>query len=382
MRMLGLIAGVSGVLVAAASGCGKPFEAGSGGAGTTSTTSSGGGEGGASAGGGGAGGAGGGNQGGGGSGGCDPADASSCPAGEYCVASTGACAPCAVIGDALQFGPPEVLDVMPPGENPAFPRSRLQGGVEELVFVVKGESGASGDTDIAVTTRTANGWTPATYMDGDAVNTSAAEWAPLYLPDGVEIPGVAINTDLLLFSAVVASKRRVFAASPGASSRAQLPGVNDITYDSYSFALAHAATPLRYWYMRTGGVSFQPALVTQVPGEGPLSVEEISLPGATCPVNVSSTIDLAPWVTPSGEHLLFHTPWTSSCGGTNTWRSFFVKVSPADGQPVNAESRELEIAGLEPDDDVRTPSLSPDLCSVYFASSLDGSPKLYSARRR
>jgi hypothetical protein len=362
MRTLGLMGAVSG-LAFAAIGCGEPFQVGTGatGSATTTTTTSGGGaggEGGVAAGSGG-----GGGQGGGGAA-CDPADPAGCEPGQYCVASTGACAPCAVIGDALQFGAAQALDLQGlegPAPYPSFPRSRLNGGVEELVFVVQGASGGAGDTDIALSTRSAGSWSPGEYFPGEVVNSSSTEWAPLYLPEGTEISGVPISADLLVFSAFVNPRRQIFAASPTSPSRTQLPGVNDSSDDTYSLALAYEAAPPRVWYMRKFGVAFLPTLVTQIPGGSYDVVSEILLPDGVCPVDVEATADLAPWVTPRGEHLLFHADWPASCGGPGVRRGFFVEVNPADGLPVS-EARELEIAGLPAAADERTPALKGDQC--------------------
>jgi len=387
MQRLGFTGVVSALALSAVIcvGCGEPFLAGSGGAGggpTTTTTTTGGGaggEGGMIAGGGGSGGmTSGGGQGGGG---CTPGDAATCPAGEYCVASTLECAPCAVLGGVLQFAAAQPLGIQGPAANPSFPRSRQNGAAEEMVFVVQGESGGGSDTDLAVATRSGGSWSAGQFVAGDVINTASPESAPLYLPESVQIQGLPSAAGRILFGGYNNMRRQIFAAAPDSPSRSQVPGVNDSIYDTYSFAVAYEASPMRYWYMRKVGASFAPKLVTQLPGQNYTIVPDIKLPGGMCNVNLDAMVDIAPWVTPKGDFLLFHADWSASCGGGGDRRGFYVEVDPATGSP-KGNAQELSITGLPDDADVRTPALSGDLCSVYFASSYEGTPQLYGARRQ
>jgi hypothetical protein len=289
------------------------------------------------------------------------------------------CEPCSPLGDAFQLAAPEALAISGVGPSPGFPRSRLKGSVEELVFTFQGPGDPS-NTDLATATRTGDTWSPAGPVTGSGVNTGAAEWAPLPLPEGVEVPGIGLAGSLL-FSGFNADQQQIFVASLDGSSRLPVPQVIDPVKDTHSLAFSHAAAAPRYWYMRRVGVADALRFVTQ-PADGISAHQQLTppaLPGA-CMVNLMVTLDMAPWATPDGEYLLFHADYPAGCGTPGLRRGFYVQVA-SDGVPMG-EAKELPIDALPADAPVLTPSFSQDLCTLYFASDYEGEPTLYAARRR
>ncbi|HSO00851.1 MAG TPA: hypothetical protein VLS89_21315, partial [Candidatus Nanopelagicales bacterium] len=262
-RTLGFSGSLAALAAVLGPGCGEPFTSGAGGAGggttttttTTTTTSDGGqgGVGGMAEGGGGAGGMGGT---GGGMNLCETDDPAACGPGLYCAAGSLTCVSCAVIGEALGFGPATPLALTSPGPDPSYPRARRVGDVEELVFSAR-KAPNTPDTDIALGLRDGDAWQDGVFAAGAGITTPSPEWAPLRMPVGVLVPDV-VGDELILFNAFNAGGRRqIYAATPDAATKTAVPNLNDPLKDASSAAMAWELNPPRYWYMRRIGAADQ-----------------------------------------------------------------------------------------------------------------------------
>jgi hypothetical protein len=104
----------------------------------------------------------------------------------------------------------------------------------------------------------------------------------------------------------------------------------------------------------------------------------------TCPLSGS---DATPWVTPDGRRMLLRAfPFDEMCQPRESSATdlFVVPLEPSTGMPI---APALLLANVNGEGTTETdPSLSPDLCTLYFASDAGsaGNPdfKLFRARRQ
>lgn len=383
MRTLGFSGALSVLALAAPFGCGEPFSSTSGGTGgattTTTTTTSEGGQGGV----GGVGGdattsSTGGMGGEGGAPGCTP---EGCGPGEYCAAS-GECTSCTEVGDeGFLFDTPVMI---PLGNQSVklFPRVRNEpGGGHRMVY----SSRVSGDNyDIATSVDDSEGvWGNGVIATGTGINTVNPELGPMLMPSNKVVPATpAVVAGALVFDSLEsANVRKAFAANNfGAISRSQ---VNlDDEGDTFSVAIAHAlSAPYRYWFMSRrsiSGVNVNRMYTRRLPDPS-TTVSIVLYPGCTVPT--TTTTDLAPWVTPDGKYLFFNTIYdpNESCNQGTVIRSFYARLNTSTGQLAEPPVW-LNVMGVGIN--VKTPSLSPDMCTLYFAADAVGHLEIYSARRR
>lgn len=368
----------------AISGCGEPFTSTTGGTGggtssTTGTTST------SSAGGmGGGGGATSSSTGMGGSGGMPVACTdTSCGPGKFCAADE-TCKSCTTLDEPFEFAAPEGITIMP-SSSPSFPRVREATNGPQMTFIAK----VSGDNfDIATTSYdNGTGWLDGNFVS-QGINTLEPESGPLVLPVGTTLPGLNLGTqDVIVFTAMDTAanyKRKIYAADLAAStSKVPVTSLNDGD-ESYSLAVATEATPLRYWHMYRHFVGAPPGtlvtdLVTRTPTDGaPQILNNLMLPMG-CDPDVIKSPDLAPWARKDGKLLLFH---AYPCGTSPAPKGFAVLVDPDTGMPTDS-AVPLQVDGMANTDDLSTPSLSPDACTLYFSSEVAGGERqLYQARRR
>ncbi|WP_437787758.1 hypothetical protein [Sorangium sp. So ce1097] len=321
-------------------------------------------------------------SGGGGEGGCGV-----CKDGEFCTASE-ICVRCTDRTSVLSFGRFEEIGVE--GTSPAFPRVRAEPdkgdeagyGAEDVRLVYVASFGSSNDRQIA--TATGRPWTGGAVIASAIVNTAQMESGPLLLPVDAPSPREMFPPGSLLFDRFLpgpGSPQKLFIADAlEATSAVEFETLNR-DWGSHSMAVAHAARPYRYWFMNEhqdikGTTS---RLVTTRAHDAAPQELDITLPG-DCPAQGD---DLAPWVTPDGGVLFFQAPYSphGDCAKASVLRSFYVKLGP-DGLPLNNERARLLLSVVGPNHAVMTPSLSPDECTLYFASDVDGMQRLYSAERR
>jgi len=374
MRKLVWLNGVVFLALAihAATGCGEPFTTegaggGTGGTGGMPTTVTTGGTGGmpttSSTGGGGTGGTGGGA--------CTPGDLSSCGAGEYCDKGTGKCVSCSDLTN-LRFHTPQPLGVQVPNGEPAlFPRDDKDGNLYFSAYV---SLAMSPDMDIfrapVVDPRKLK-WGMAAALPAPLNIGAFADVAPLYLENGNGLGDVGnvVNASqpVILFHSDRSGGgvTKIYACNPGttpACGQANLPVSGTLMMQ---VAAAPDAAPHRIWFMSNHAGA--PDLYTMdTEAVGP-TVDLVALPQASS-CNFSPPPDgFAPWVTPDGKWLLFHSidpDGNCNLTGSGVHDLYYLKLQSDKGQAASMETAKPLFPGNM--NNYKTPSLSNDMCAVYF----------------
>jgi Tol biopolymer transport system component len=154
---------------------------------------------------------------------------------------------------------------------------------------------------------------------------------------------------------------------------------NPVNTGSGDYSPAFAGSRF-FWVSERGG---DPRLYTFTIGDSNVTEVEPNIRnglGSSCR---AESPDFAPWVTPDGEHLLFSAlPAGDDCDPVpGAAADLFVGLlDPSSGELVQAASP-LNI-NVEGDSAETDPSLSADLCTLYFASNREGAGyRIYRARR-
>jgi hypothetical protein len=302
--------------------------------------------------------------------------AASCPCGRgyYCNDETQQCALCSDFS-RFSFGAPEKQSVGP-GTDQAFPRVAIDSGQERLVYVFRSETISA---DIGTVTGGAP-WTGGSAASGTLVNGPSFDSAPLLMPEDVGFPGLS-GTGLLFFDSDRSTQTRIYAVPGGvaAGPPVELPGLINSSGDNMNIAYAYKANPPRwYWVFDDSDIH----LVTAV--ETSLTRTEVPVVDPTgCVVSGSSA---APWVTPRGDLLLFNALAYADgdCGTpSGSLRLLYVPLNVETGLPAAATAFAIDdINDAFPGASLITPSLSPDLCDLYFSAETETAVHIYLARRR
>ncbi|HEX6275799.1 MAG TPA: hypothetical protein VFZ53_22310 [Polyangiaceae bacterium] len=286
-----------------------------------------------------------------------------CAPTEYCRG--GECLACAELS-SLDFGPPELL-LDDPQMPLRFPRPADTPG--SLFY----RAGAEGMARIF--------HTPNTSMLGALAGN----------PDVTQQSGALFVAALdrgynVIFDEINQGTRTARAASwNGATLGSQMempPPLSPGGFEDYSVAAATASGRLFWMSSR----DLERRLRTGVVETGDGVAVTLDVPkragSGTCEWFGN---DATPWVTPDGRRMLFRSfPLDDACQplDSDTTDLFVVPLEPMSGTP---SSDAIALASLNEVGFTDTdPSLSPDLCTLYFASDR-GSPsdfKLYRARRR
>ena len=361
----------AGLVVVAALGCsGKKFTAKGAEAGDGGTAGSG--MGGTTPTGGTSGDAGTGTGGSGGMAGTDPSGGSggmpcTCPPTRYC--RNGECLACDELS-LLDFGAPELL-LDHPSASIRFPRT---GDTPDSLFFRAGDEGAG------QLWYTANTREPGAFVGNAAANQQSGA---LYV-------GGLDSRFNLIFDETSNGARNVRGATwdgtsltPTIALPSPLGGSN---WEEYSPAAATGVTRRLYWMstrdppdirIRTGELDSgdQIPVTIDIPKR---------LGSGTCPLVGS---DATPWVTPDGRRMFLRAyAFDDTCqpleaGATDL---FVVPLEPSTGMPSQPAAQLASVSAVGSTE--TDPSLSPDLCTLYFASDVGsaGSPdfKLFRAPRR
>jgi hypothetical protein len=342
--------------VALLGGCGgNEFTAGSGGAGGSSGNAGMGGSSGGGASGGNAGTAGAGGSGGvAGSAGSGGGQACDCEDGEYCRG--GKCTSCGDFG-RFSFAKPELLANIP--SMARYPR--VGDGPNVLFYSLDGLFRTPDlDTQVGVLVSPPN---------------SPRQIAPLY----IENSGT-LEYNLLFTQFDEALPPRIFSATwDGAAVITPQAFMNPVNAGSGDYSPAFSGS--RFWWVseRSG----DPGLFTFAIGESSAAGVQPDIRNALGSPCRAESADFAPWVTPDGEHILFAAlPAGDDCEPTPGSASdlFVGLLDPNSGDLVQAASA-LNV-NVEGDAAETDPSLSGDLCTLYFASNRDGAGyRIYRAVR-
>jgi hypothetical protein len=314
----------------------------------------------------------GGSAGAGGSGGAGGGDGgvtcpTNCPDGSYCDPTLGQCVSCTDT-TRLVFGNPVKLGVSNgPGANQAFPRVQNDGQIWRMDYRY-----TEGNTNDQLATGGGYPFGSGTALSGAGINTSGVESGPLPLPPATPVPGVvgASTGYFLLFDSDRSGRREIYAAAGiGAATATAIPGAINQGSDDYHVAYAYKGAS-RFWWTSTRdfGGSTKTGLVSMDANGSTVVPVPIVLP-LGCH---TKTADLAPWVTPDGNLLFFHSQeWDPATGCQQTInggqvRLYVVAVDPTTGLPLGTASEVTQI--MNTSWRYQTPSLSPDMCALFFAT--------------
>jgi hypothetical protein len=306
-----------------------------------------------------------------------------CPDGSYCNPTTSQCVSCTDLS-RFQFGAGTKIGASSgPGNNQVFPRAQSDGQGWRLLYRYTSPTNAA-NSNIASSPNAP--WASGTFPSGGGINTDALESGPLGLAPGTTVPGVAANTYQVLFDRFSSSgsgsgKRSIYAADGiDAGSATVLTGAINQGVDDYHVAYAYQTAspgPNRFYWTSTrpsstGSVT---ALRTMPAGGGTVTTVAILMPSGCH----SRTQDMAPWITPDGTRLLFHSQeqdQTASCGTplySGQQRLYWITVDPSTGAPAGGV-KAVDLTGMVGGSgQFQTPSLTPDMCALLYASDGGGS---------
>lgn len=301
-------------------------------------------------------------------------DDSACGPGHYCGADA-ACHDCADTA-RFHFGAPEPLDHV----NTAHPNDWLRYpravGDQGLIYTVEGSFGLTRAIWVTDDFATSEGIEATANTDGDGAPLIAA--APA---------SGALSSYNFYFDHAIPNtlNRQIVGASiddKGVTTGfAPLPApINDA---NSNLSLALAADAGRAWWSsdRVTGIFKYQLFTASVLAAGSTTATQVSLTTApaNCPLDVP---DPSPWATPDGTLLLFNSSeHYTDCNNTNAPLDMFVARPDKSGK-VSQQADEIDV-DLQNINDTQ-PSLSPDMCWLYFASDRNGanSTRLYRAHRR
>jgi len=310
----------------------------------------------------------------------------SCPAcggGEYCQIATGKCVGCGDLSE-LSFGPPEALTAI--NQNPAgglrFPRAAGPNG-DALVYVA--DNNAMKPTGHQI-------WF-AVNPDSDYGARVSDSTVSASGPLSVEFDFVAGTTSHFLYDRVKANgpstgERDLYATELGPGSiqlSGGLPGPFNGTSGADDYSIAVAPDVHRAWWMSDRGgagrrlVSFAWA---PVGAPQPIDLNVRVDPQHTCP---RAGDDATPWVTPDGKLMLFSaTRLAVGCHPADSGKRglFRIELDSDSGRPGFGAVGEPLASLVQKGVDQTDPSLSPDLCTLYYAADDGKGFKLYRAPRR
>ncbi|MEB2311180.1 MAG: hypothetical protein OZ921_12640 [Sorangiineae bacterium] len=369
-RVLALMAFLAGALVASCGGDDFTVDEPAGGAaGSANTAGAGGGDAGAA--------------GTGGSAGIDGGGASCegqpCRDGEYC----GEDRQCHLCGELsrFEFDPPEPFDVINAKHQGSYLRYPRAAGERGLLYTVGNWVGNETAIWFTPDPTTSAGHAMPAPLDTEGVpesgplSTRAASEGMLA---GINVfwdrgtRSGSLNRELV--GGVLNAAGQVTSVAPlGAP-------INVVDTNNFGFAFAPLAA--RAWWIssRKGALNLD-LFTASVGPTSPATAAQVNLvtEPASCP---SAGLDAAPWVTPDGRLLLFTSAeYYGDCSSKGSTQDLYAVGLDEHGQATGF-GRRLNI-NLQNVYDVQ-PSLSPDLCSLYFSSNRDGANqlRLYRARRK
>lgn len=318
----------------------------------------------------------GGSVGGGGSGGAVDAgvtcaDDAGCNAGEYC-GDDSTCHSCADISH-FHFGKPEPLDQI----NAAHPDDYLRypRAIDDhtLIYTVEGPYGLTRAIWVTGDLSTSAGAAASSVSDGSG--------APLLS----EPPGSGpLSTYNFFFDTGIPNtlNREIIGATidnnGSTTAAAVLPAPINGSGSNYSFALAAQAG--RAWWEGTRAGAFQVFTAGVLAGASPNAVQiSLTTAPANCPLDI---LDVSPWASPDGKLLLFDSSeHYVDCNDKYTPLDMFYALPDKEGKVSKmAEQIDIDLQNINDSQ----PSLSPDMCWLYFASDRNGAKtlRLYRAHRR
>jgi hypothetical protein len=320
---------------------------------------------------------------------CTVGDLTSCTTpGQYCAdTNPPSCLSCADVS-RFTFGGVQELDFQMPDmtANPSYPRVGADGA---LYFTYTRMTGVS---DLDLGHADADPMKAMKWMKGVAeiplVDTLNGEEGELLLPDGnaiMDLVGmVDILKPILLFhrrdAVAIPPTAKIYASDGLVVEPLILPELAlPNNTKSYNVAVAHKAATPRLWYASNYNNMTNDELVTYAPGKAVLSVVVTLDNGcwALAPFN--------PWVDSTGSLLLVSSPYPDETTAP-ACKTIAGAVSHLFYIDLKAAADPLMLAALPvfPGDktDRITPSMSDDLCVLYYTERNGTDNKVFSAIRQ
>jgi hypothetical protein len=305
---------------------------------------------------------------------------SSCPADEYCNPTTGACESCTT-SPRFSFGMPVALPLMLPtvGSSALYPRIDPPTGNLYLVQQGQGTGHLNQLAEALYMPGQMNPWPSAALLS--QLMGSHQDSGPFTLQDPTQLGTFAPNAitklsaPALLFDSDRSGGRHVFGVGYNQATPSQLTLPGNATDESRFVVATDAMTPRFFWISNLGGPTYQ--LVTSTVASNAAKPVSVTL-DTGCVTALADT----PWVTPTGDRLLFSSLDYASTGGacapiSSTTTHLYHVGLDATGTP-NAK-----VQRVFPNDDSTdtTPSLSPNRCQLLFSRVSGPTTGLYIASR-
>lgn len=287
--------------------------------------------------------------------------------GHYCT-QAGVCRDCSDLS-TVAFRPPQKLPVSTLLDD-RFPRRAESGGGmyfrsgDNIVFVSDPTNGAAPPTQL-----------PAPVNSGGQVASGPLNVSGMF---GIDRNFVWDRTEAGPGTKRSLSAMTVAGAQLPAGDFLLLPPPFNGNTGSSDYSVAIASDAPRFWWMtdRSG----EAKLVTGR-ADAASNVTEVELtiaPDGCSRIGNDATL----WSTPAGDIVLFRAIELApgSCTPVDDVHDLHLAVMGSDGKPL-AEAvplRDVNINGSDETD----PSLSPDLCELYFARDTNGDYELFRAERR
>jgi hypothetical protein len=295
---------------------------------------------------------------------------------QYCNPVTGRCTDCSDLS-RLEFGPPDIILPVSngPGNDQIFPRVGVTANqVEAMVYEYTDT--VSTNTELASTTA----WTTTQGTELPTSINNSLQSGPLLLPPGTSLFGATADpgSALLLYDNPASGKSQIWSASAGTSGGtiALLQGNINVTGSENSHVAVALGAPNggRVWWVTSRSIG--PALIQ---GLVTMPLNNASAPVVNVPLDGDNgchctDLDVEPWVTPDGSVLFFSCVENDPASGCNTTLDnghkhlYRTSLDPSTGLQVPGTTAAISAANLLGHDD-RTPSLSPNMCSLYFSSA-------------
>ncbi|MBK7581955.1 MAG: hypothetical protein IPI67_17325 [Myxococcales bacterium] len=310
-----------------------------------------------------------------------PAPDAGCAVGQYFNPCKQACTPCSDLSFISVGDPVAKIAALSAGKDDLFPRITTLSGTDRIVL----RQSPSSTTDNFTATLTGTTWSALTNNLGNLVNyPSADDSGAIILPSGAVDPsnGATTTEPFMLFDSKRDGKAQMYSSQlfKGAGSPAPVAALNQTPSGTRDYNVAYAylgANARLYWISDRNS---QPGLYTRPVLAGNVAKVSLSFENA-CPV---SDEDIEPWVTPDGTVLFFSSPRHDqpNCAATVSGGAralFYTYMDPATGQQIgtakeiSAVRAALEATYSKTSFSLRTPSLAPGFCTLYFSTDADAS---------
>jgi hypothetical protein len=371
--MRSLTFSVMGIFVVTAAGaCGKPFTA-TGGTGGSSTSS--------------------GSMMSSSSGpACTVGDLTSCGMpGHYCADTMPtSCVPCTDL-TRFAFGQPQQINLELPdmtSVNPNYPRiGQANGQPNALYFTYNQTAGMMQNQEIGHAESLGFLKWGKGAAEPALINTTVAEGGALFLPNGDAIMNlvggaVIVTNPHLLFhridSTAIPATAKLYATDGLMIDEIILPELDPLlgVTRNYNIAVAPKATPGRLWYVSNINKIQMDDLVTIVPGDSMAKTVEVKLEN-----NCVAVSPFNPWVDETGSLLLISSPDSdimNNCKPFSVPSLYYIDIKKA------ANMLMLDALPVFPGDKNyrTTPSMSDDLCVLYYTELMGTTNHVFSAIRQ